>query len=334
MRRHWFAFLLLLLIAGNAFANQNECRQVEDEPMTRYLFAYFNNNTTEGQQVCYAVSDDGIHFSPLNGGRPVIASDSIARSGGVRDPHILRGSDGWFYQVLTDMDMSKGKWTCQGIVMLRSRDLIQWQHHNVHFPERYRDTKFAEVNAVWAPQTIFDPSVGKLMVYFSLHSEKEGPFPKDAVYYAYANDDFSDFTSAPQPLFVYPNPTIDTDIVQDAKGVYHLFFNTWGEPDGLQRRQYEFTDIHDQSSWTLIPGHQQPTSINSEGSTAYQLINGDWMLGYDCFKDGVYQICKINGFRTYELVHETKTEGNFTPRHGSIIQITDAEYIGLKDRWK
>lgn len=302
--------------------------------MKHYLFAYFNNNTTEGQQVCYAVSDDGIHFSPLNGGKPVIASDTIARSGGVRDPHILRGNDGWFYQVLTDMDMSKGKWTCQGIIMLRSRDLIYWQHHAIHFPERYKGTKFANVNAVWAPQTIFDASSNKLMVYFSLHSEKDGPFPKDAVFYAYAKDDFSDLENDPQPLFTYPYPTIDTDIVQDDNGLYHLFFNTWGGKEGLQRRQYEFYDIHNQSAWTLISGHQQPTTLNSEGSTAYQLINGDWMLGYDCFRDGVYQFCKIHDFRSYELVCETKTEGNFTPRHGSIIQITDDEYERIKTKWK
>lgn len=297
--------------------------------MTRYLFAYFNNNTTEGQQVCYAVSNDGVNFTPLNGGLPVIASDTISRSGGVRDPHILRGNDGWFYLVLTDMDMSLGKWTCQGIVMLRSRDLVHWQHHTVHFPERYSGTKFAKTNAVWAPQTIYDPSAGKLMVYFSLHSEKEGPFPQDAVYYAYANADFSNLEGEPQPLFTYPHPTIDTDIVKDQTGLYHLFFNTWGGPDGLQRRQYEFRDLHNQQAWTLVPGHQQPTSLNSEGSTAYQLADGTWMLSYDCFKDGVYQFCRTRDFRHYELVHETKAEGNFTPRHGSILQISEQEYQHL-----
>ena len=301
-------------------------KTTDREPMAHYLFAYFNNNTTEGQQVCYAVSGDGVNFIPLNDGRPVIASDSISRSGGVRDPHILRGSDGWFYQVLTDMDMSKGKWTCQGVVLLRSRDLIHWQHHTVHFPERYQGTPFANVNAVWAPQTIFDPSVKKLMVYFSLHSEKDGPFPQDAVYYAYANGDFSNLEGEPQPLFTYPHPTIDTDIVQDSTGLYHLFFNTWGGPDGLQRRQYEFRDLHNQKSWTLVSGHQQPTKLNSEGSTCYQLLDGTWILSYDCFKDGVYQFCRTKDFRDYELVHETKTEGKFTPRHGGIIQITEMEY--------
>jgi len=87
--------------------------------MKYYLFTYFTNNTTAGQQICYAVSDNGLDFTPLNDGRPVISSDTISVSGGVRDPHLLRAHDGWFYQVATDMDMSKGKWTCRGFVMMR-----------------------------------------------------------------------------------------------------------------------------------------------------------------------------------------------------------------------
>lgn len=302
---------------------------------SHYLFAYFNNNTTLGQQVFYAVSDDGVNFTPLNEGRPVISSDTIAHSGGVRDPHLLRSKDGWFYLVLTDMDMSKGKWSNRGIIMLRSRDLIHWEHHCVYFPARYPGKPYAQANAVWAPQTIYDPSAGKLMVYFSLHSEKDGPFPQDAVYYAYANNDFSDLEGDPQLLFAYPYPTIDTDIVQDETGLYHLFFNTWGGPDGLQRRQYTFRNLHNQQSWTLMPGHMQPNGLSSEGSTAYQLTDGTWMLSYDCFKDGLYQFCRISpDWQQFTLVQETKTEGMFTPRHGGIIQITDDEYRLLLNNFR
>lgn len=295
-----------------------------------YLFAYFINNTTEGQQVCYALSRNGLDFEPLNEGRPVIASDTISRSGGVRDPHLLRTPDGWFLMVLTDMDWQQGKWSCRGIVMMRSRDLIHWQHQTVHFPERYANTIFAQADAVWAPQTLYDPTKGKYMVYFSLHSPKDGPFPRDAVYYAYANSDFSDLEDEPQSLFNYPDPTIDTDIVQDDEGMYHLFFNTWGA-EGLQRRQYIFTDLHDQSTWTLVPGRMQPNNIASEGSTAYLLADGTWLLGYDCFQAGFYQICRTDDWRTFQLQRETKTTGAFTPRHGSVLRITEKEYCLLKE---
>ena len=58
--------------------------------MTKYLFAYFTGNAPEQEQICYAVSTDGFNYMPLNGGMPIVASDTIAIAKGVRDPHILR----------------------------------------------------------------------------------------------------------------------------------------------------------------------------------------------------------------------------------------------------
>lgn len=325
--------LLYFLITSVSFISSARL-PIGNTTSDHYLFAYFNSDKKEGQQLCYAISEDGLHFTPLNDGNPIIASDTISLSGGVRDPHILRGEDGIFRLVLTDMDMAKGKWSNRGIIMMSSKNLVDWTHHRVNFPERYSNTHFANVNAVWAPQTIFDSTVNKYMVYFSLHSEKDGPFPKDAVYYAYANDDFSNLEDAPTPLFSYPNPTIDTDIVKDNDGKYHLFFNTWGGKDGLQRRQYVFNDLHNQSEWTLIPGHMQPTNLASEGSTAYQLTDGKWILSYDCFRDHIYQFCISDNLIDFTLAHEIVTGGKFTPKHGSIIRISDEEYRVLTDKYK
>lgn len=302
-------------------------------PYTHYLFAYFTSNSTEGQQVCYAVSDNGLDFKPLNDGKPILACDSISLSGGVRDPHILRGDDGWFRMVLTDMDWQKGKWSNRGIVMLRSKDLIHWQHNTVHFPTRYAERDAAKADAVWAPQTIYDPEAGKYMVYFSLHSPKGGPFATDAVYYAYANDDFTDLEGdEPQRLFTFDGPSIDTDIVRDSQGRYHVFFNTWGG-GGTGRRQFVAESLHHSENWQLLPGLMQPEGVKmkSEGSSAYPLNdNSAWVLAYDCFADGVFHFCTTTDLEHFTLVRETKTTGAFTPRHGSVIPLTEAEYQLLK----
>ena len=102
-------FLLQMLFTTSVFCNKHLDGY--------YLFVYFTGNQASKQQICYALSSDGIDFVPLNGGHPVIASDSIAVMKGVRDPHILRGTNGWFYMVATDMDWTKGKWSNRGIVM-------------------------------------------------------------------------------------------------------------------------------------------------------------------------------------------------------------------------
>ena len=71
--------------------------------MESYLFAYFTGNAPEEEQICFALSDDGYNYTLLNDGEPIIKSADIARKGCVRDPHILRGEDGYFDMVVTDM---------------------------------------------------------------------------------------------------------------------------------------------------------------------------------------------------------------------------------------
>lgn len=304
---------LLPVIAANAKPNY-----------VAYLFTYFTGNAPEKEQICYALSHDGWNYTPMNNGLPVIASDSIARTKCVRDPHILRGEDGWFYQVITDMKSSLGWSSNRGMVLMRSRDLIKWEHHAIHFPDRYKGTMFEHVTRVWAPQTIYDKEAGKYMVYFSILTD-DGSCPYDRVYYAYANKDFSDFEGEPKVLFDVQNASIDTDIVRDDDGLYHIFFKTEGQRQkGI--KQFITPDLHDNSKWELQPGFCQDTNKAVEGSGVFRLFDGTWVLMYDCYTSYHYQFCKSTDLKTFKQVQDTKTSGVFTPRHGTVIAITKQEY--------
>lgn len=296
--------------------------------MTNYLFAYFTGNAPEKEQICFAVSDDGFNYTPLNGGAPIIGSDSIAVHKGVRDPHILRGEDGWFYMVATDMRSSLGWSSNRGIVLMKSKDLVHWDHHAVQFPERFKGTPFANVTRVWAPQTIYDKSAGKYMVYFSLLSN-DGLIPYDRVYYCYANADFSGLETEPKVLFDYKEPSIDTDIVEDENGVYHLFFKTEQDRRHKGIKQYTFSDLHAPQTWKLRPGFCEVTKSDVEGAGVFPLISGGWCLMYDCYRDHHYQFAKSADLNTFTYVKDTRTEGKFTPRHGTTILITKKEYKRL-----
>ena len=297
------------------------------QKMSKYLFAYFTGNAPAEEQVCYAVSDDGFNYTPLNGGKPIIASDSIALAKGVRDPHVLRGEDGAFYMVLTDMRSSLGWTSNRGIILLRSKDLVHWTHHTVHFPEKYKGSNFANVIRVWAPQTIYDKSAGKYMVYFSLLTN-DGTIAYDKVYYCYANRDFSDLEGEPRLLFDFGESAIDTDIVQDEQGVYHLFFKTEaGKHKGI--KQYTFRDLHAPQTWTLHDGFCEVTKQAVEGAGVFPLISGGWCLMYDCYMNGHYQFAKSQDLNSFTYVQDTETKGAFTPRHGTTIQISAKEYKRL-----
>lgn len=324
MKNNFMKAFAAFALCASAFTSM----QAKSNKYTAYLFTYFTGNAPQEEQIRYALSDDGWTWNPLNNGNPVIASDSIALKKAVRDPHILRGDDGYFYQVVTDMASSQGWASNRGMVLLRSKNLINWEHHTIHFPEKYKGTNFANVTRVWAPQTIFDASVGKYMVYFSLLTN-DGSIPYDKVYYCYANADFSDFEGEPKVLFDTGDAAIDTDIVKDDNGDYHIFYKTEnGRQKGI--KQFIAKDLHKPTEWKLQDGFCQDTNDAVEGAGVFRLHDGSWCLMYDCYMAGHYQFCKSADLLTFKRVQDTKTTGAFTPRHGTVIAITAEEEALLK----
>ena len=100
MPRLFACLLLLLRVAAPALA--------APPATSAYLFVYFtgNDNKKQEEAIRFALSPDGYHYTALNGDRPVISSAAISKTGGVRDPHILRGADGkTFYMAATDMSV-------------------------------------------------------------------------------------------------------------------------------------------------------------------------------------------------------------------------------------
>ena len=133
--------LFLAVLSLPAFAAKKKTvTQENSDPneMVAYLFTYFNSNAPEDEQICYALSDDGYNFTPLNHGAPVITSDTIALTQCVRDPHILRCEDGkTFYMVATDMRSSLGWSSNRGMVLIKSTDLVNLQHSSINFNTIY-----------------------------------------------------------------------------------------------------------------------------------------------------------------------------------------------------
>lgn len=295
-------------------------RPKDSGQMVAYLFTYFNGNAPEDEQICYALSDDGYNYVPLNGGRPVIESDTIALTQCVRDPHILRCEDGkTFYMVCTDMRSSLGWSSNRGIVLLKSTDLIHWQHSTVNFPTRYTRT-WKDVIRVWAPETIYDRKARKYMVFYSLRTGS--PDSYDRIYYQYANKDFTDLEGEPCWLFDAGNATIDGDIVyNEADRLYHLFYKQESGRGIFQATAGTLT-----GEWKMQEGNVEQTKEAVEGVGVCKTIDGkSWIVMYDCYGSGHYQFCRSEDLKTFHFVQDTETRGKFTPRHGTIIPITQAE---------
>ena len=317
--------LTAVLIAVSASATFAKKKQVAPQPqdpneMVAYLFTYFNSNDPKDEQICYALSEDGYNYTPINDGMPVISSDTIALTQCVRDPHILRCEDGkTFYMVVTDMKSNLGWNSNRGMVLLKSTDLINWQHTAINFPTRYTKT-WKNVQRVWAPETIYDRKAGKYMVFYSLASSDRGSY--DKIYYQYANKDFTDLEGEPKWLFDAGCATIDGDIVyNEADQLYHLFYKQEAGRGIYQAVAKQLTD-----KWQMIGGNVEQTKESVEGVGVCKAIDGkSWIIMYDCYGNGHYQFCKSEDLKTFQFVQNTQMRGKFTPRHGTIIPITRAE---------
>ena len=307
------------------------------EPYSNYLFIYFPANNNEN--IYYAISNDGYNFTAMNGGNRVLAADSVSLKKGLRDPHILRAPDGYFYMVHTDMKSAEGWASNRGMVLMRSKDLVNWSHSTVHFPDKYKGTNFANVTRVWAPETIwdkdyqnFDGSKGRLMIYFSLLTN-DGTIPYDKVYYLYANDDFTDVLGKPTYFFDRGSATIDMDIVYNENdSLYHAFFKNEGDGGICKTTAKKLTAPagKEGSQWSTPSGTLQQTTEAVEGAGVFKLINQDsWILMYDCYMNGHYQFTSSPDLTNFTFVQDTKMAGAFTPRHGTVLPITAEETARL-----
>jgi hypothetical protein len=316
-------FIISFCIGLNA---QNYVYGPVEKDYAGYLFAYFKGNEVKDEAVCYAISHDGYNYLTLNNNNPIIDSKAISSTGGVRDPHILRGEDGrTFYMVVTDMTSSKGWDSNRAMVLLKSNDLINWTSSIINIQQKYPNQE--NLKRVWAPQTIFDPAVGKYMVYWSMQHGNGA----DIIYYAYANEDFTDLESEPKQLFFPKNgkSCIDGDII-NKNGLFYMFYKTEGHGNGIK---LAITDSLASGKWIEQPGYKQQTRDAVEGSSIFKLINTDtYILMYDVYMKGKYQFCESKDLDVFKII-DKDISMNFHPRHGSVIPVTRRELKALTDKW-
>ncbi len=300
--------------------------QVDEKDLDGYLFTYFKGNHIDDEQICFAHTRDVFNYKALNGNNPVIDSKAISSTGGVRDPHILRGEDGkTFYMVVTDMVSDNGWDSNRAMVLMKSDDLINWDSSVVNMQKRYKGQE--KLKRVWAPQTIYDREAGKYMIYWSM---KHGDGP-DIIYYAYANPEFTDLEGDYKPLFIPADgkSCIDGDIVfKDGK--YYLFYKTEGHGNGIR---VATTESLTSGKWQENPDYKQQTTDAVEGAGTFKLIGQDkYILMYDVYMNGKYQFTETADLQNFKVVDQDVSM-DFHPRHGTVIPITKAEYDRLMQKW-
>lgn len=341
------SFFSVWLFVGAAVAQKN--RVPAEKDMKAYLMVYFKDDT---HGLYFALSKDGYRFTDVNGGKPVIAGDTIAEQKGIRDPYIYRNpKDGLFYLALTDLHIYAQKagyritewerdgkaygWgNNRGIVLMKSADLLNWSHSVLRVDKAFPE--LAGIGCAWAPEMIYDEARKKTMLYFTMRFGNG----KGKVYYTYMNDDFTAMETVPKPLFDYPKSDvayIDGDITK-VGDKYHLFYVPHDGTPGLKQAVSDSPHsgfVYD-STWV------DPESGACEAPMVFKRIGEKkWVMVYD-----VYSIQPHNfGFletsdfvRFTNLGHFNKgvmKATNFSiPKHPAVIHLTRKEARRLAKYWK
>jgi len=285
-----------------------------------YLFCYFTGNKPEEERVRFALSSNGYDFTPLNNNEAIIQQTLGTLS--MRDPFIFR-ANGKYYIIATDMKSELGWNSNYAMVMWESTDLITWTNERII--DMHLHEGFEHACRVWAPQVIYDDAASKYMVYWSNCLDTDW---KTYLVYAYLNDDFTDIGEV--KTLYQPSSSkdaIDGDIIYE-NGIYYLYYKD--EKEGKICYVY---------SNTLTGPYIEPDNMNItkslkdvEGSCMYKLSGTNtYLMIMDEFHNHKYfmQATTSNSMTSFKAVRGYEYNLDFSPRHGSMLQITKDEYDAL-----
>ncbi len=293
--------------------------------MKGYLFCYFTGNKPEEERVHFALSRDGYNFKALNGNREIFLQTKGKKC--CRDPFIFRDEEGIFHIIATDMRSEDGWANNNSMVVWDSRNLIDWENERIIDFSSFESTKTA--NRVWAPQVIYDKEKGEYMIYWTHHNKDS--YLDTVTWYAYTKD-FISLTTEPQILYQPKSGlcAIDADITE-RDGKYYLY-TADGKKDGI------CYCVADRPSGPYYEPDRNKVSVADtalEGNCLYKLIGEEkYIMIADKFKAGGYFMQETEDMINFTAVPpESFSLDHLSPRHGSVIHITEKEYCHLVTRY-
>ena len=314
---------------------------IQDDDYTDYFFAYFaGEGYSDGEQIYFASSQDGLNWSDLNDNNPILTSTMGEK--GVRDPFIIRSPEGdKFYLIATDLKINGGNgWDAaqnsgsQSLMIWESTDLVNWSEQRM-----VEVSAKIEAGCTWAPEATYDPQTGEYVVYWASRTPNKDT--KQRLYYAKTRDFYS-FTE-PQLWIDYDQSSIDTTMIEENGTYYRFTKNEGGSTNSLgAKTKTIFLEKSNQVLGTYAQIASDSLNDNQyvEGPTIFKLNSDDadtntWCLLVDDFGGGGY----------YPLLTTDLESGVFTKpeagtykmpsraRHGTPIRITKAEYQAVMEAY-
>lgn len=298
-----------------------------------YLFVHFREKKTpDGEQVHFALSDDGFSWQSVNGGKPVLTS--VKGEKGVRDFTIVRLKDNSFVILATDLSLANsfetkyhknwGEISTFGsheLVLWRSKDLVNWDEQEMI------TLGGDELGCRWAPDVVFDKNSGDYILHFS-SSRASNNFGDKAIYFVRTKD-FLSF-SEPQLLFEKVNSGVIDSCIVENKGLYYLFIKSENRP---KKNQLYCAPTPTGPYTRLKAFDKEMKKLESgvyEAPTAFQTAEGKWCVMLDYYgKPGDYQGYVPFLEKSIRFGAFVRSDQSFSfPygfKHGTVLAITEEE---------
>jgi alpha-L-arabinofuranosidase len=326
-----------------------------DGDYAAYFFPYFTGESTaDSETISFAVSDgpDPLEWTTLNGGKPVLSSELGTK--GLRDPFLIRGGDGTYYLLATDLQIYGGgnfgdaqETGSRSIMVWESTDLVNWGEQ--------REIELAPENAgnLWAPEAYWDEAAGEFVVYWAsaLYPADVPPAERDirTSYQRMLYATTTDFETFSEPQLWIDEPQgnglgmIDST-VQEEDGVYYRLTK---DESYMGMRQESSTDLRrtqgvtEGDGWDLIAervGFGEPNPwggkfTGGEGPTLFPSLTDDrWFLLQDqpSYHGGQgYMLFESNDLSSGKWTANLDAILPASPRHGTVLPITAEEKAAL-----
>lgn len=308
------------------------------DQFTGYLMAHFTADNADGQQIFVAHSTDGLHWTDLNNGGPVLRSTIGTR--GVRDPALVRSPAGDRYWLLaTDLCISCGQ-SCTDAINNGSRSLVVWESTDLvtWSAPWLLDVAGAipDGRNAWAPEAIWNPATNDYVLYWATNVPQNG-VTKHRIYAARTTN----FRSITTPQLYISRPgtqeIIDTQIVEVPAGVGNYRY-VRASGDGQITLEGSDSIL---GSWTTLG------NLSGIGLTGSQVegpmwmkFNGrtEWALYLDQYSSGRGYLPVLTANPSSPGGYQLPASGAYgmggtTKRHGWILNLSAAEESRVLARW-
>lgn len=289
-----------------------------------YLFTYFTRNGEDGLHLAW--STDGYRWERLNDGKSYL-TPKVGKSKLMRDPCVVRGSDGTFHLVWTS------GWNENNIGYASTRDFVTWSEQK-EIPVMAHEP---QVRNAWAPEVAYDAKRDEFILFWA--STVPGKFAETAgasesdynhrMYYTTTRD-FASF--APTKVFYDPGFSVIDATFLHANGRHYLIIkDETRNPPKKYLQIAESDDVRGPFRNLSVPF--TPAGLWVEGPTALK-IGEYYVVYYDAYQKKHYGAMRSRDLKAWEDVTSQLVlpdEGTqVRMRHGTVIEVPSALVAALR----